>query len=82
MSDTIRIEAPAAQKELEFLKDAKVGDIRKSMLLPAIAGELKWACVWIGKKKWIWEARFLGQLVKKVEIVESDTALTLTEKEM
>lgn len=81
MNDVLRIDAPAAKKELEFLKNAKVGDTRKSVFLSALGCSLEWKCVWVSKKKWVWEASMNGHTMMKVEIAETDTDLNMTEKE-
>lgn len=82
VTDSIRMEAPAAQTELGFLKGAKVGDVRESSLFPSLDCDVEWKCIFHSKDgRWGWAARVKGQFLMKVEIEEKDGMLVLTEKE-
>lgn len=81
-TDTIRLEAPAAQKELEFLRGAKVGDVRESKLFPSLDCDIEWKCMFHSKDgRSGWDARVMGQFLMKVTVEEKNGVLVLVEKE-
>lgn len=81
MKDSMRLEAPAAQKELEWLKGLKVGDKRESILFPAFEVGMEWVCTAVEATRCELEGRFFGQLVYAAVIEVGAEFLTLTVKE-
>lgn len=47
-SDTMRIDAPAAELELALLRTMKVGEVRRGELIPALPLDMEWTCTRIG----------------------------------
>lgn len=75
--DMMRRDAPAAKTELELLRSVKVGDIRCSVLFPAIDVDIDWICVSVAEKEWEFDATFLGQPLFHMKIVELPETITL-----
>ena len=84
MRDKIRLDAPAAQKELALLRVMKLGEIRREPLLPAIEVGMEWVCIAIQNHPsefWKFNGTFFGQLVYKAKIAVDAGMLTLEVEE-
>lgn len=79
--DSIRLEAPAAKAELEWLQTLKVGDVRKAALIPAFEVDAEWTCTKVEATRWELEATFFEQVVFRVVIEVQAEFLTLDVKE-
>ena len=80
MRDKIRLDAPAAQKELAFLRALKLGEIRREPLLPALTVGMEWVCVAIQEHPtefWKFDGKFFGQWVFTAKIAVDAGMLTL-----
>lgn len=80
MRDKIRLDAPAAQKELALLRSMKVTEVRREPLFPAIAVGMEWTCVAVQthpSEFWKFDGTFFGQLVFKAKIAVDAGMLTL-----
>jgi hypothetical protein len=77
----MRLEAPAAKAELEWLNTLKEGDTRGSPLFPALETSMEWTCTKVEATRWAFDATFLGQLVYRVVItVQADMMMLDTQE--
>jgi len=60
---TIRREAANAKEELALLQTLKVGDVRRSMLFPALEVGMEWTCTEATPVLWKFDGTFFGQRV-------------------
>jgi hypothetical protein len=80
-TDSLRVEAPAAQAELTWLLAVKVGDTRSGVLFPAFETPVEWVCTEVGIAHWEFTAQFCGLPLCGVRIEPREGMLVLTMKE-
>lgn len=79
--DAIRLESPAAQEELRYLKTLKAGDVRTGVFLPALEVGVEWVCQHATKDRWEFDGTFFGQPVFHLVIRVDAALLTLEVQE-
>jgi len=80
--DSMRLESPAAQEELKYLKTLKAGDVRTGVLLPALEVGMEWTLVLeTSGNRWEFDGTFFGQPLYHLVIRTDAAMLTLEVQE-
>jgi len=77
--DSMRLDSPAAQRELAYLQMVKVGEARLGSLFPALEIDVVWTCEAVSEAQWVFKGTFLGQFFLRA-IIQLTTDVILNQK--